>query len=71
MTNETTLLTREYLASKGWSAYRLARTLRTDDQSVSRVLHGKCLPSLPLARRYAAVLGLPLDGLKFIKETQS
>jgi transcriptional regulator with XRE-family HTH domain len=67
--NNMTILNHDYMKLAGITQYRLAKLLETDDQSVGRVLKGKALPGIIMARKYAAALGIPLDSLQFPKET--
>lgn len=65
---EQKTFTRELLAGMGMSTYALASVLGVSYLNLLKIVNGKSLPRLPLARAIAGALGLGLDQVKFLSE---
>ncbi len=52
-----------YLGGKPINVSAIARTQHIDQSYLSRILAGKCVPTIPIAQKIAAVVGLSLEQL--------
>lgn len=63
--NDTIILDKDYLALRGFTAYRLAKVSGVKENSVYAIINGKTGPTLKTARAILAALELPLTNTFF------